>query len=288
MKKLLKETMGNCVYMFGKDLYDRIVRDDVAGLSAQLAYFFLLAMFPGLVFLITLLGFIPIHTEDVLSLLEVYIPEEAMSLIEVNVDKVVNEKNGGILSFGLLSMLWFASNGVNAIMKAFNRAYDIKETRSFMVTRALSIIFTLAMIFMIVFALIIPVFGQVIGAAIFKILGLSESFSFTWSIARLVASFLVLFALFSFLYTFAPNRKLRRREIVPGALLATVGWVVVSYVFAYYVGEFANYANTYGGLGGVIILMLWFYLTAWVILLGGEINALLNFYRMDNKDLSNE
>lgn len=123
-----------------------------------------------------------------------------MNLIEVNVDKVVNEKNGAVLSFGLLSMLWFASNGVNSIMNAFNRAYDIKETRSFMVTRALSILFTLAMIFMIVFALIIPVFGQVIGAAIFKILGLSESFSFTWSIARLVASFFVLFALFNFRY----------------------------------------------------------------------------------------
>ncbi|WP_444508861.1 YhjD/YihY/BrkB family envelope integrity protein, partial [Enterobacter mori] len=87
---------------------------------------------------------------------------------------------------------------------------------------------------------------QVIGAAVFKALGLSDSFSFVWSITRLVASFFVLFALFSFLYTFAPDRKLKRRDVISGALFATVGWIVVSYSFAYYVDKFANYANTYG------------------------------------------
>ena len=163
MRKILEKVRRNRTYSFGKDLYDRTMRDDVAGLAA--ARLFLLACnFPGLVFLITLLGFIPIQTEDVLSLLEVYVPDDAMNLIEVNVDKVVNQQNGGLLSFGLLSMLWFASNGVNAVMNAFNRAYDVKETRSFITTRALSIVFTLAIIFMIVFALIVPVFGQVIGA----------------------------------------------------------------------------------------------------------------------------
>lgn len=212
MRKILEKVRRNRTYSFGKDLYDRTMRDDVAGLAAQLAYFFLLAIFPGLVFLITLLGFIDLQTESVLNLLEPYVPEDAMSLIEVNVDKVVNEQNGGLLSFGLLSMLWFASNGVNAVMNAFNRAYDVTETRSFIKTRALSIVFTLAIIFMIVFALIVPVFGQVIGAAVFKAIGLSDSFSYVWSIMRLVASFFVLFALFSFLYTFAPDRKLKKKR----------------------------------------------------------------------------
>ena len=217
MRKILEKVRRNRTYSFGKDLYDRTMRDDVAGLAAQLAYFFLLAIFLGS-FLITLLGFIPIQTEDVLSLLEVYVPDDAMNLIEVNVDKVVNQQNGGLLSFGLLSMLWFASNGVNAVMNAFNRAYDVKETRSFITTRALSIVFTLAIIFMIVFALIVPVFGQVIGAAVFKALGLSDSFSFVWSITRLVASFFVLFALFSFLYTFAPDRKLKEEKLFQGVI----------------------------------------------------------------------
>ncbi|ENQ3107613.1 membrane protein [Bacillus sp. 491mf] len=288
MKAFLQKARTHHVFTFGKDLYDRTMRDDVAGLAAQLAYFFLLSLFPALVFLITLLGYIPIQTEDVLAFLKDYAPEDAMSLIEGNVHAIVNKQNGGLLSFGLLAMLWFASNGVNAVMKAFNRAYDINETRSFITTRALSIVLTLAVIFMIVFALILPVFGQLIGAAIFKILGLSEEFTFVWSIVRLLLSFLVLFGLFCFLYKFAPNRHVKRREVVTGAIFATIGWIVVSYSFAYYVDNFGNYATTYGSLGGIIILILWFYLTGWVILLGGEINALLNCYRTSDNNSRNQ
>ncbi|MCM3735853.1 YihY/virulence factor BrkB family protein [Bacillus cytotoxicus] len=287
MKTFVQKARTHHVFTFAKDLYDRTIRDDLAGLAAQLAYFFLLSLFPALVFLITLLGYIPVETEDILTFLSNYAPEDAMSLIEANVHTIMNKQNSGLLSFGLLAMLWFASNGVNAVMKAFNRAYDINETRSFITTRALSIVLTLAMIFMIVFALILPVFGQLIGAAIFKVLGLSEEFSFVWSIVRLLLSFLVLFGLFSFLYKFAPNRKVKRREVMTGALFATVGWIVVSYSFAYYVDNFGNYSTTYGSLGGIIILILWFYLTGWVILLGGEINALLNYYRTSDNNSRN-
>lgn len=288
MKTFLQKARTHHVFTFGKDLYDRTMRDDVAGLAAQLAYFFLLSLFPALVFLITLLGYIPIQTEDVLSFLQNYAPEDVLSLIETNVDKIVSEQNGGLLSFGLLAMLYFASNGVSAVMKAFNRAYDITETRSYIKTRALSIVLTLATIFMIVFALILPVFGQLIGSAIFKILGLSHEFSFVWSIVRLLLSFLVLFGLFCFLYKFAPNRHVKRREVVTGALFATIGWIVASYSFAFYVDNFANYSNTYGSLGAIIILILWFYLTGWVILLGGEINALLNYYRISDNNSRNQ
>ncbi|MGF9964624.1 YihY/virulence factor BrkB family protein [Bacillus rhizoplanae] len=288
MKTFLQKARTHHVFTFGKDLYDRTIRDDLAGLAAQLAYFFLLSLFPALVFLITLLGYIPIETEDVLSFLQNYAPEDVLSLIETNVDKIVSEQNGGLLSFGLLAMLYFASNGVNAVMKAFNRAYDITETRSYITTRALSVVLTLATIFMIVFALILPVFGQLIGSAIFKVLGLSHEFSFVWSIVRLLLSFLVLFGLFCFLYKFAPNRHVKRREVVTGALFATIGWIVASYSFAFYVDNFANYSNTYGSLGAIIILILWFYLTGWVILLGGEINALLNYYRISDNNSRNQ
>ncbi|MDC2865394.1 MULTISPECIES: YihY/virulence factor BrkB family protein [unclassified Bacillus (in: firmicutes)] len=287
MKTFVQKARTHHVFTFGKDLYDRTMRDDLAGLAAQLAYFFLLSLFPALVFLITLLGYIPIETEDILTFLRNYAPEDAMSLIEANVHTIMNKQNSGLLSFGLLAMLWFASNGVNAVMKAFNRAYDINETRSFILTRALSIVLTLAMIFMIVFALILPVFGQLIGSAIFKILGLSDEFSFVWSIVRLLLSFLVLFGLFCFLYKFAPNRHVKRKEVMTGALFAAIGWIVVSYSFAFYVDNFGNYSTTYGSLGGIIILILWFYLTGWVILLGGEINALLNYYRTSDNNSRN-
>lgn len=274
----------NNIATFLRDLYVRTRDDDVAGLASQLAYFFLLSLFPALVFLITMMGYLPIQTQDVLEFLNQYAPRDAMALIKPNVDNIVNNQNGGLLSFGVVATLWAASNGVNAIMNAFNRAYDIKETRPFYMTRILSIVLTLSMIFVIVFALILPVFGKVIGETIFQTLGLSDSFLEAWKALRLLMSFVVLFVVLSFLYKFAPNRKVSPKEVVSGALFAAVGWVVVSYLFAFYVDHFGNYSNTYGGLGGIIILMLWFYLTAWVILLGGEINALLNCYRMHGKD----
>ncbi|OQR53532.1 YihY/virulence factor BrkB family protein [Bacillus sp. CDB3] len=288
MKKFLEKIRGSHVYSFGKDLYDRTMRDDVAGLAAQLAYCFLLAIFPGLVFLISLVsffeifGFPSVNKENVLNLLINYVPKDAINLIKVNLDEILNKQDGGLLSLSLLSMLWVASNGIHTIMNAFNRAYNVKEARSFVATRALSIVFTLAMIFMIVFALTVLVFGD----ELFKIISSSGNFSFVWGILQLTASFLILFSLFSFLYTFAPNQKLNRKEIISGGLFATIGWILVSYSFAYYVDNFTNYANTYGSLGGIIILMLWFYLTAWFILIGGEINALQNFYRTSGNNSS--
>ncbi|MCP8969897.1 YihY/virulence factor BrkB family protein [Ectobacillus ponti] len=273
------------MFKFLKDLYVRTKDDDLSGLGSQLAYFFLLSLFPALVFLMTLIAYLPIHTHDVLGFVRAYAPAEALDLIETNLHKVLDDhSNGGLLSFGIIATLWSASNGINAVMSAFNRAYDTKETRSIFVTRGLSILLTIAMVFVIIFALALPVFGKVIGEAVFRVLHLSGMFVYVWKIVRLLISFFVLLLVFAFVYQFAPNKRLRPKEVISGAIFATVGWIAVSYGFAFYVENFGNYSNTYGSLGGIIVLMFWFYLTAWVILLGGEINALLNCYRTHGRD----
>ncbi|WP_379971004.1 YihY/virulence factor BrkB family protein [Ectobacillus sp. sgz5001026] len=274
----------NKIVTFFIGLYGRTKKDDVAGLASQLAYFFLLSLFPALVFLLTIVGYLPLESQDILLFLKQYIPSDAMKVIETNVTKIVQNQNGGLLSFGLLGTLWAASNGINSIMYAFNRAYDRKETRPFYITRAISIVLTIAMVFIIMFALALPVFGKLIGSAIYEVLQLPGSFLEIWGTLRLVLSFFVLFFVFAFLYKFAPNRKLHPKEVMPGAAFASVGWVVVSYLFAFYVERFGNYASTYGSLGGIIVLMLWFYFTAWVILLGGELNAMIYSGRHTGSD----
>lgn len=122
----------------------------------------------------------------------------------------------------------------------------------------------------------------------FKVFGLLDSFFFVWSIIWLVVSFFVLFVLFSFLYIFVLDWKLKRREVILGVLFVIVGWIVVFYLFVYYVDKFVNYVNIYGGFGGIIILMLWFYLIGWVILFGGEINGLFYYYRIGDNNFCNE
>ncbi|WP_449538855.1 YihY/virulence factor BrkB family protein [Ferdinandcohnia sp. Marseille-Q9671] len=265
---------------FIKELFLRYKEDEVGGLSAELAYFFLLSLFPFLLFLVTLIGYLPITQLDVLAFVSQYAPEGVMEQIEETLTVVVGSNKGGLLSVGIIGTLWSASNGINAVVRAFNRAYDVKETRNFFVTRGLSVLLTFGMIFVIIVALLLPVFGKQIGVFIFSTMGLSDEFLDIWNGIRWIVSAAILFIVFTFLYWVAPNRKLKLKEIISGAFFATFGWMFVSLAFSYYVNSFGHYSTTYGSLGGIIVLMIWFYLSGMIIILGGEINAIINCKRV--------
>ncbi|APH06349.1 YihY/virulence factor BrkB family protein [Bacillus weihaiensis] len=260
---------------FLKELVQRFTDDEVPGLSAQLSYFFLLSLFPFLIFLITLLGYLPISQEDVLRTIEEFAPGQSMDIINETLAQILNNRNGGLLSFGIIATLWSASNGINAIVRAFNKAYDVEESRSFIVARGMAIILTIAMVFVIVVALLLPVFGREIGLFIFSNFGFSEQFLTIWNTLRWLVSGAILFIVFTALYFVAPNKRLHIKDGLPGAIAATIGWIVASLAFSYYVGNFANYSATYGSIGGIIVLMIWLYLSGMIIILGGELNALL-------------
>jgi membrane protein len=263
------------ILRFGKQLFHRLDRNEALGMSAELAYFFLLSLFPFLIFLLTLIAYIPITQEDVLGVVRQYAPGDTMRLIETNVRMILNEQRGDLLSFGIIATIWFASNGIDSIVRAFNRAFDVKENRSIFLVRGTAILLTLAMVFVIIVALLLPVFGREIGLFIFSSYGLSEEFLTIWNTIRWGVSFLILFFVFSCLYLAAPNIHLQVREVLAGSLFATVGWMSVSLLFSYYVSNFGNYTAMYGSLGGIIVLLIWFYLSGLMIIIGGEINAIL-------------
>lgn len=265
---------------FIKELFNRFIHDDVMGLSAQLAYFFLLSLFPFLIFLITLIGYLPISQDDLLGLVSRFAPGETMSLIETNLRQILEGPKGGILSFGAIATIWSASNGINAIIRAMNRAYDVKESRPYLLSRLVAIFLTIAMIAVIIVALLLPVFGKAIGLFLLTHLGISDSFLAIWDFFRIIISFFVMVIVLAILYFFAPNKKLRIKEVWYGALFATFGWQLVSLAFSYFVLNFGNYSATYGSLAGIIVLMIWFYLSAMVIILGGEINAMVRINNM--------
>ncbi|WP_110926135.1 YihY/virulence factor BrkB family protein [Bacillus massiliglaciei] len=256
-----------------RHLIHRFKQDDIAGLAAQLSYFFILSLFPLLIVLFTLMAYLPFSNEELLHSLRAFAPEESMEMIESQLREVL-KGDGRLLSLGIIGTLWSASNGLNAIVKAFNRAYEVKESRSFFVARGMSVILTLAMLFVIVVALLLPVFGKQIGFALFSGFGFSEAFLDIWNGIRWGISFLVLVIVFAMLYWMAPNLRLNCLSILPGALFATAGWMITSFVFSYYVDRIAHYSTTYGSLGGIIALMIWFYLSGLIIIIGGEINAL--------------
>lgn len=267
---------------FGKELVARIQRDEIPSLSAELAYYFLLSMFPFLIFLITLIGFLPLQVPDLLQMIDEFAPEQTMSIIESNLTTVVGQQNGELLSIGLIATVWSASNGINAIVRAFNRAYQVEENRPFIVARGMAILLTFAMIFIIIVALLLPVFGQMIGVYLFSTFGLSDTFLAIWAASRWIISSLILFIVFMALYYFAPNKRLLARNVAKGAAFATIGWMGASLAFSYYVNNFSNYTATYGSLGGIIVLLIWLYLSGMIIVIGGEVNAM--FYERRKRE----
>ncbi|MBU5468176.1 YihY/virulence factor BrkB family protein [Virgibacillus sp. MSJ-26] len=265
--------MKTIVY-FSKELYKRVIDGDYFGLSAQLAYFFLLSLFPLLLFSITLLGYLPLDEEILLNLLGSVVPTETMDFISSNLADIVNNQNTGLLSFSIIGTLWSASNGVNAIRRALNRAYNVEEDRSFFIARLVAILMTVSMIGVIVIAILLQVLGRSIGIYLFSLFGLTEDFIQIWDALRWSISSLVFFTVFLFVYKFIPNHKIYFKEAAFGAVFSTLCWQLVSYGFSFYVDTLGNYSATYGSLGAIIILMIWFYISGFIIILGGVINAI--------------
>ncbi|WP_391203926.1 YihY/virulence factor BrkB family protein [Psychrobacillus sp. L4] len=256
-----------------KHLIKHIQRADITGLGAQLSYFFLLSLFPMLIFIMTLLPYINLDEAQVFRFLENYAPKEVYTLIEGTLSEVLRNRNGGLLSIGIIGTIWSASKGMNAIEVSLNRSYELEETRPFFIVRGLSVVFTLLMIVLLIVALVLPVFGQQIGTILFSYFGFEKGFLELWNNIRWIISPLVIFIVFTALYWIVPNKKLLLRSVLPGAVFATLGWIIVSFGFSYYVSSFGNYTSTYGSIGGIIVLMLWLYLSGIILLVGGQINA---------------
>ncbi|WP_124069300.1 YihY/virulence factor BrkB family protein [Filibacter tadaridae] len=260
---------------FFKELLVRIKKVDVTGLGSQLAFFFLLSLFPLLIFLFTLLPYLNLDQTEIMLFIRDYAPGSVSMLIEDTLKDILNNSNASLLSIGALATVWSASKGMNALTKALNRSYFTEETRSFIVARGMSIIFTLMLIGVLIIALVLPVFGKQIGIFVFSYLGLEGGFLTLWSSLRWVLPPALIYVVFTLIYWLVPNLKVKFKSVYPGAIFATVGWIIASLAFSFYVGSYGNYSNTYGSIGGIIVLMMWMYFSAIILMLGGQLNAVM-------------
>ncbi len=258
---------------FVKKLITEIKKDNATGLAAEQAYYYMLSLFPMLILLLSIIPYLSIDTNDAISVLESVMPGETADIFKENVVQFINNPNGGLLTIGILGTIWSASNGMNAFMRAMNEAYNVKETRSFIKVRGLSILLTIGLIVTLVMALILPVFGGVILKGLVS-WGLPASFGAFLSVLRWIIGITITIAVLSMLYRLAPNKKFPLAHVWPGAVAATLLWQLTSLGFSFYVSNFGNYSATYGSLGGVIVLMLWLFLTGLILVVGGEINAI--------------
>lgn len=248
---------------------------DVTGLGAQVAFFFLLSIFPLLIFLITLLPYLNLSENQIFLFLEEVAPPEVYALIAETLREILNNQNSGLLSIGILATIWSASLGIDALIKSLNNSYGVEENRPFLVARGMSIVITILMIFILILALVLPIFGQQIGVFIFSFFGLEEGFLTIWNSIRFTIPTLIIFVICSVIYWVAPNIKLDVRNVFGGAAFTALGWIGVSYGFSVYINNFSDYSATYGSIGGIIIMMLWLYVSAMLLLIGGQINAVM-------------
>jgi membrane protein len=252
-----------------------VLADNCLGLAAQLAYYFFLALFPALLFITAIISFIPVVglLEAITGMLARVAPNEVLSIVQDQVLKIAHEKNGGLLTIGMLGTIWSTSSGVTAIIDTLNQAYDIQESRPWWKVRLLALGLTLALALFIVISFALVLVGPTLAEKVAVWLHMGSAFAWTWKILQWPVVFgLVAFAI-AMIYYYAPDAEQEWIWITPGSIFATVLWLLISIGFKFYVSHFTSYNATYGAIGGVIVLMLWFYVSALAVLIGAELNA---------------
>ena len=266
--------------------YDKVLTDDCLGRAAQLAYYFLFALFPFLLFLVTLLGYIPVPDllDHIISLLAHALPREALTLVQDNVHSLVTQPRGGLLSFGIIAALWTSSSAITAIMAGLNRAYGVEENRPWWKVRITALLLTLGSSLFVIAATVLLIFGPQLGTWLAASVGLGDVFAAAWNVARWVIILGCLIVALAALYYFAPDVQQQWRWITPGSVCAVIGWILASLGFAYYVNNFGSYNATYGSIGAVIVLLTWMYATGFFILVGGELNSEIEHVALSGKN----
>lgn len=269
-----------------KESVKEFLDDDMATYAAALAYQVLLSLFPFIIFLIALLSFlrIPGFFNWLVEQARGVLPEDALGQVTEVIGEVQNQREGGLLSFGIIAAVWIASAGIRSTMNAMNAAYGVEEGRPAWKRYLVSILYTLGLAVVIVVAVGLMLVGPQVMTWLTEQFGMDQLFVTLWRWLRLPVAVVLLMLAVALIYYFAPNVDQRFRFITPGTVLAVIVWVAASLGFSYYVSNFANYSATYGSIGAIIVLLLYFFLSSLVLLFGAEVNAVIEHHAPEGKD----
>lgn len=264
----------------GRRTAARVYKDDVFGRAAQLSYFFIFSLFPLLYFLASLLGYFtqsgPELRQSLLRYLAGVVPRKASELIRDTLVEITEAASGSKISFGVLLTVWTASFGVGAIISTLNAAYGVKETRPWWKVQGVAVALTGAVVLLVVSALALVLYGGHIGQFLAGRFDLGGAFTSVWDVVQWAVVFGFVLLALALVYYYAPDvREIRWQWITPGSAVALGLWLAVSFCFRLYLHYFDTYSTTYGSLGAVMILLLWLYLTGVAVLVGGEMNAVI-------------
>jgi membrane protein len=261
--------------VFRRTFRDAFFKDNVLGMAAQLAYYFFFALFPTLIVLIAIASFFPVDRliDDMFVVFGGFAPPEVLQIVTDQLTRISNGEQGGLLTIGMLIALWSSSAAMTSIIDTLNTAYDIEEGRPWWKVRLTALGLTVGVAVFILLAVALVLVGPRVAEFIADVTSLSTAFEWTWKILQWPLVFVFVSVAMAIIYYFAPDAEQDWVWLTPGAIFATTIWLLASLGFKYYVASVGAYTETYGAIGGVMVLMLWFYLSGIAILIGAEMNA---------------
>lgn len=269
--------------IFLDQLIYRFNEDRVVATGAQLTFSLVLSIFPFIIVFLNVLSYTPLVRLEVLNEMIFYLPIETQKIIKEFTLEIAQSSSQGLLSIAAILGFWSASSGLKAVIKAINRAYDYKEKRSYIRLKLMSIFFTFGLIIMLILVFMTLVFGEILTDKISTIFE-SGLISHLWEYMRIIIPVLYMVLIFAIIYKLSPcknsNNKVTILSSLPGAIFTTLGWMLTSILFSYYVNNFGRYAITYGSLVGIILLLIWLYISSIIIVIGGEINATIEYFKI--------
>ena len=279
--------LGSVSYLeLGKRVFQKINEADCSAHAAAMAYYFLFAVFPFFLFLTTVIGYLPIpHLLDyVLRSAQRMLPSQAFDLLQDNIRALFSNKKQGLLSLGFVLALWASSKAVVAVMNAMNKLYVVKEGRPFWKVRLTALFLVIGLSLLFLLALILLMFGSKIGYLIAARVDFGIFFRVVWNLMLIPVILFLLSLAVATIYFFTPDVEQKWKWISPGSVVAIPSWILVSLGFSYYINNFGSYDKTYGSLGAVIVLLLWLYISGFIILCGAVINAVIEHSSQEGKE----
>ena len=268
---------------FVKEMYYRLMYDEISLLSANLSYYFILSLFPMLIVALALTPYFKIDQQFLLEKIQNFAPGDLGNYLFDMISEVLNNKNNTIITVGIVFTLWSASSGIYGIIIAFNNAFRVRDGRIWIVTKLISVVITALFLVGMFVVLALVVFGKQLTYLLFHKFNLDEGFYNLWSVLNYSFPILFIFIVFVFLYIMGPNLKLKAISILPGSIFATVSWTLISRLFGYYIDHFSSYIKTYGTIGAFMAFIIWLYITGYILIIGAELNAIFHNYRVEHR-----
>ena len=268
---------------FVKEMYYRLMYDEISLLSANLSYYFILSLFPMLIVALALTPYFKIDQQFLLEKIHSFAPGDLGDYLFDMISEVLNNKNNTIITVGIVFTLWSASSGIYGIIIAFNNAFRVRDGRIWIVTKFISVVITALFLVGMFVVLALVVFGKQLTYLLFHKFNLDEGFYNLWSVLNYSFPILFIFIVFVFLYIMGPNLKLKAISIIPGEIFSTISWTLVSRLFGYYIDHFSSYIKTYGTIGAFMAFIIWLYITGYILIIGAEINAIFHNYRVEHR-----